>query len=455
MADQDATVYAEDLIRTVARAFYDDSAICLIDVLLHDKFLRDDDMSKRLSLSAKQLRQTLTFLKTEHLVKSEMIDDLEEGGSQNTTFWYIDYNMAVHSIRLRIYLMQKKLEEAELRARSCSMYLCPGYALGECRGRYTEAEAQIMTDEETGLFLCRECAMFHENNPNPPPKERYILQLLDNSEDLRVAVENSRRIRVQMSAKMVGTKPIRAGIYDLIQKVRKVGGGTPLTSNLPSENRDIEIGTTRLDKTGRTYNIKAKKLTAKDGAAIKLNTHSTDELTFLKNAMGQQLTFKLEKGGGARANLLATRGKRGPDLLDAAAIRVGVELDLVSELARQYKRKKEEEEKNADEAKKEKELAHLRNNIGRDDLEQQDGSSERLRKEQETASESEDDVIGIAVDSDDEFADMTDDERRVRFSAYYKKEMARQKARMQPHNFVPENGDEIMDDGENIAWDDG
>ena len=87
MSDHDATVYAEDLIRTTARAFYDDSAICLIDVLLHDKFLRDDDIQKRLSLSAKQLRATLTFLKTQHLVKSEMVDDLDEGGGQNTLFW--------------------------------------------------------------------------------------------------------------------------------------------------------------------------------------------------------------------------------------------------------------------------------------------------------------------------------------------------------------------------------
>lgn len=93
MSDHDATVYAEDLIRSVARAFYDDAQICLIDVLLHDKFLRDDDMHKRLSLSAKQLRATLTFLKSEHLVKSEMVDDLDEGGSQNTLFWYIDYSM--------------------------------------------------------------------------------------------------------------------------------------------------------------------------------------------------------------------------------------------------------------------------------------------------------------------------------------------------------------------------
>eukprot|EP00560_Eucampia_antarctica_P000049 CAMPEP_0197832862 /NCGR_PEP_ID=MMETSP1437-20131217/16509_1 /TAXON_ID=49252 ORGANISM="Eucampia antarctica, Strain CCMP1452" /NCGR_SAMPLE_ID=MMETSP1437 /ASSEMBLY_ACC=CAM_ASM_001096 /LENGTH=78 /DNA_ID=CAMNT_0043436483 /DNA_START=52 /DNA_END=284 /DNA_ORIENTATION=- len=78
MSDQ--TVYAEALIKAVARAFYEDDAVCLIDVIIHDKFLRDDDMEKRLSLPAKQMRRTLQFLQEEHLVKFELVDDLIEGG---------------------------------------------------------------------------------------------------------------------------------------------------------------------------------------------------------------------------------------------------------------------------------------------------------------------------------------------------------------------------------------
>ena len=81
---------AEALISTVARAFYDDDAVCLVDVLLRDKYLRDDDMAPRLGLPAKQLRRTLQFLEEEHLVKHELVDDLKVGGSQNTKFWYIE-----------------------------------------------------------------------------------------------------------------------------------------------------------------------------------------------------------------------------------------------------------------------------------------------------------------------------------------------------------------------------
>ena len=46
------------------------------------------------------------------------------------------YNHAVHVIRLRVHLLQKKLQAAEMRARSSSLYLCPGYHSKACNGRY-------------------------------------------------------------------------------------------------------------------------------------------------------------------------------------------------------------------------------------------------------------------------------------------------------------------------------
>ena len=94
MSENDATVDAEHLIKTVAQAFYEDTEVALINILINDKFLRDDrDMGKRLSLKPKQIRQSLTFLQREHLVKNEVINDLTEGGagSQATKYWYIDY----------------------------------------------------------------------------------------------------------------------------------------------------------------------------------------------------------------------------------------------------------------------------------------------------------------------------------------------------------------------------
>lgn len=426
----DATVYAEALISTVARAFYDDTCIALIDVLIRDKFLRDDqDMGMRLSLPPKQLRKTLQFLQDEHLVKAEAVNDLAEGGSQATRFFYIDYNHAVKSIRLRIFLLRKKLEDAEKRARHSSVYICPGYKTKTCNGRYTETEAQQVVDPETGLFLCQECMNAHVANPDPPPKETYTLQLVDNTKSLKEAIDNIRRVDVQFKSKTVGNQQMRQGIYDLIQKI-KAKGSVPLVSNLPSENRLMNIGSTRIEGTGRTAGNKIKKLKEKmsehggDIKKIRL-TSGQDDLTFLKNALGQQIALKVEKGAGSRAHHLA-KGVSREKLLDSAAIRVGAELDLITSLAVRHKRKREaEEEENRDEEsqlKKSKNatLLFLRNNIGRNDQEQLHNYAE-----EENPDDSDDDEVMLVNDSDDEWAEMKEDERLAIFQALYKKEKAR------------------------------
>ena len=52
-------------------------------------------------------------------------------------------------------------------------------------------------------------------------------------------------VNVQLSGKMIGGQQLRAGIYDLIQKVRGKGKA-PITSNLPSENFALGRGSKRL-----------------------------------------------------------------------------------------------------------------------------------------------------------------------------------------------------------------
>ncbi len=449
----DLTVYAEALISTVARAFYDDEAVCLIDVLIRDKFLRDDDMAPRLSLPARKLRATLQFLQEEHLVKFETVDDLTQGGSQATKFWYIDYNHAVHTIRLRLHLLRRQLEQAEMRSRSSSFYLCPGYKDKRCNGRYTEEEAQQIVNRETGLFLCQECFLKYEADPNAPSKETYSLRLVDNTKDLRLAMDNMRRLTVQLSGKMIGNQQLRAGIYDLLQKVRGKGK-SPITSNLPSENFALGIGSKRLAGTGRTAGIKARKLEQQGVAASataarnylvgggKRSAEGSD-LTFLKNAMGNEIAFSVEKGGGARANLLATRTRRRRKLMDAAATRVGVGIPLDLRIKEQEKQKLEKEQKekaeNKDKDKEYKEpsgpsniaLHFLDNGIGRQDL---DVEMDRLRQmdmaheeEEDTEVESSNATDVVVLDETEDMPHLWEEERRtVAFQALYKKEISRQ-----------------------------
>ena len=78
-----------------------------------------------------------------------------------------------------------------------------------------------MVDHNSGLFLCQECYMMYEADPNAPDVQEYTLQLVDNSKALRLAMDNMRRVMVQLSGKMIGNSQLRAGIFDLIQKARE------------------------------------------------------------------------------------------------------------------------------------------------------------------------------------------------------------------------------------------
>ena len=481
MADQ--TVHAEALIQTVARAFYDDDAVCLIDVLIRDKYLRDDDMAPRLSLPNKKIRSTLQFLQEEHLVKFELVDDLRSGGSQATKFWYIDIHHAVNVIRYRIYLLKKGLDDAELRARSNSMYVCPGYPTKVCNGRYTETEAQQYVNPNTGHFYCRECYTNHRNNPEPPPESTYTLQLVDNAKDLKRAEENIRRVRVQLSAKMIGNSQLRAGIYDLLQKVRSKGGSNPqpLSSNLPSDNIEKGIGTKRLAGTGRTAGTKAKKNKLLEGAT---RTEEGSDMNYLKNYKGEEIGFEVEKGSGARANLLATKTRRRDKLMDAAATRVWAGIPILQAASATHKSSRlDHKRKPKAEASKDRRRNgtvlpgmpfFLMENIGdrysHNYEEEMNRKRSLSRTDADRYHDDDDDKENDDLDSEEEELDgldsernVNDDERLAQFQARYRIEKTRQKALMfKEFPSLLTNGNDLnldmdadADEDDQVPWEEG
>ena len=338
-----------------------------------------------------------------------------------------------------------------MRARSSSFYLCPGYKEKRCNGRYTEEEAQQLVDYKSGMFLCQECFKRYEADPGAPSKDTYTLQLVDNTKDLRLAMDNMRRVTVQLSGKMIGNTVLRASIYDLLQKVRGKGK-SPITSNLPSENYALGIGSKRLAGTGRTAGIKAKKLeqqgVASSSSAAKdllvsggKRSMEGSDLTFLKNAMGNEIAFSVEKGSANRAIKLATNTLLRRKLISAAATRVGTSIPLDMRIKEKEKRKLEEDQKrNAEHEggnKRQKTgpsntpLTFLNNNIGRQDL---DIEMERLRQIDMEGADDMDDPgndnheTSAVVLEDIEDAPILFEEqtRKAKFNALFQKEAQRQ-----------------------------
>jgi hypothetical protein len=341
-------------------------------------------------------------------------------------------------------------------------------------------------------------------------------------------MNDMRRVRVQLSSKtsmlVVGGASggqaaatttillLRHGIFDLLQKVRsstgsngsnsnnnaKGGGGSiparePITSNLPSENMSMGIGSKRIAGTGRTAGILLKKQ-QKQGivdhlshGGITTTTTSTtaavggggicqyDELTYLKNAIGQEIAFQLEKGGGARAHLLATKGHVRSNLIDTAAMKVGLDIGCVARLVcterevRNKRRREEEKQQQIEQdemknnggaatsttinkstlmKKKKKlksgeELHFLQDNLGFDTLPPSKyNETSDNDDDQETAHQVKDSYY--VSDETDEYRQLPEEERKVKFQSQYKAEVERQK-------YLLGYNDE---DVEGIAWED-
>lgn len=343
--------------------------------------------------------------------------------------------------------------------------------------------------------MCRECLQAYANHPNPPDKKEYTLQLVDNQKELMVAMNNMRRVRVQLSGKVDMLSPqqaaMRKGIFDLLQKVRPAKGAEPITSNLPSENMSMGIGSSRIKGTGRTAGILMKKLVkqgivsadgSEDGVAggaakqggKRGSMNNGDDLTWLKNAMGQEIAFDLEKGGGARANLLATGGRTREKLVDAAAMKVGADLGLVARVIMEQKQsrieaKKRKREEKAEGKKKKKilEFDFLRDNLGfgwdisgrisKDEKEKQ--RLGYLGVEDDSSSDGEEEQLesNYVIDETDELRAMNDHDRRAAFQAQYKIELERQKKLMglSSLNSISEDVKKEDGDADSIKWEDG
>lgn len=92
-----AIVLIENLVATVARAFYTDTYVVLLEGLMHEKYIIEEELGPRLKLSAKEVRKITTQLEAEMLIKVEnvTIDDTKSF----LKCYYIDYQQFVDAVR--------------------------------------------------------------------------------------------------------------------------------------------------------------------------------------------------------------------------------------------------------------------------------------------------------------------------------------------------------------------
>lgn len=211
---------AEELIETIARAFYPDDIVVLIDALLREKYIIEEEVGPRLKLSAKETRKVITQLEEEMLIKHEKVP-IEDDPSSFYKCLYIDYQACVNVIRYRVYLMQHALASQESTELSEVSYKCP-----TCRSIYSTLEALRMLSGDF-KFICSHCCP-HENFRTKPSEPFYRLIEIDN----RKVINSLQNMQKKMGEQLRSISGQHKGILDLLSRLREA----PLPHNLPSEN---------------------------------------------------------------------------------------------------------------------------------------------------------------------------------------------------------------------------
>ena len=141
----------EALVAAVARAFYPDDVAIVLDALIRDRYVREDEMGRRLRMSARQARKLLQLLEGERLVDFEVLDvgadgklkkkkkelghEIGKAGdagpkvpappAANEIYWYVDLARFVDVIRWRVHTMRETIRKRECRHSRINFQMWP------------------------------------------------------------------------------------------------------------------------------------------------------------------------------------------------------------------------------------------------------------------------------------------------------------------------------------------
>ena len=276
----------ETLVRVVARAFYRDEVVVVVDALVRDSYLRDDLLGPAMGLKTKQVRKVIVELQRDDLVCDELVSEWVYNQEKpdkpiqfNKRYWYIDYAHFVDVLRLRLKLMQKELRQSERRETEQMKFRCL-----VCGTEFTHLEAMSCMSA-TGAFQCRNCGSTE----------------LKQEGDARAAQVQTHTKLERLREQLRGEPQRRAGIEELVKKLE----GEKIGHNLPSENRRHGVGRFMRGADDPTSSAPAGGLQAGGqgsggpGGAVG-NRVDEQELLFGKNALGQHVQVSLEDGAADR-----------------------------------------------------------------------------------------------------------------------------------------------------------
>lgn len=138
-----------NLMRTVARMFYEPHHAVIVDILLENVLLSDTEFCSRMKMLNREFNRLIVRLKDDRLIKSDIKVEVKEDNKQIVrTVYFFNYAEARDVVKYKIFRMTKALEVK--RVPSNEAFYCP-----ECGKSFSALDAQASM--ENFVFKCIFC----------------------------------------------------------------------------------------------------------------------------------------------------------------------------------------------------------------------------------------------------------------------------------------------------------
>jgi transcription initiation factor TFIIE subunit alpha len=226
-----------ELAKVTVRLFYEDRYAIVMDLFTRELVFRDDVLSYRLKMNAKELNKILAKLKEDRLlrveVRFEKAISFDSGKPLTKSFYYLDYKQLVDVVKYKMYKIRKSFEDS---MKNVGNQI--GFSCAKCTKVYSPLEVQSMLNPATFLFNCELCdtelVEWQNTRIKDGPQEAHtrlmeqclpLITLLKRTESLSIPQFNV--------SKWIDSNPDASSI-SLSIATAKMAATSPSQSDLPS-----------------------------------------------------------------------------------------------------------------------------------------------------------------------------------------------------------------------------
>lgn len=141
------------LIRFVARGFYSQSYVLILDAVMHHSVLSEDDLIHLLGIQRKELRSLCKRLVEDRLLVSH--SQKEENMLQRVTtktYYYIHITETIDAIKWKVHSIVNRLKDEMKDYGNPQGYVCP-----VCGKKVSQLDAIALLSDDRSSFVCDTC----------------------------------------------------------------------------------------------------------------------------------------------------------------------------------------------------------------------------------------------------------------------------------------------------------